>query len=58
MNNQMNNTNNHIDVSALPVHLFVKSQKEAKKIVAEDERTYFSPFVNRKQKRFKPALAN
>lgn len=53
----MNNIYTQVDVSAMPVHLFVKSPKEAKKIVKEEERTYFSPFVNRKQKRFKSALA-
>ncbi len=41
-----------VDVNALPVHLFVKSQKEAKKIRKESSDTADKPGPFRKAKRF------
>jgi hypothetical protein len=41
-----------VDVNALPVHLFVKSQKEAKKIRKESSYTADKPGTFRKAKRF------
>jgi|LakWasMet43_HOW7_FD_contig_21_18177_length_391_multi_5_in_0_out_0_1 hypothetical protein len=41
-----------IDVNALPVHLFVKSQKEAKKLKKSTAEYVFRPVPFRRGKRF------
>jgi len=49
----MENTYNNFDVNALPVHLFVKSQKEAKKIDKQSDMAQTEPYIFKKGKRFK-----
>ncbi len=41
-----------VDVEALPVHLFVKSPKEAKKVKKDEELMFVKPAPFRKGKRF------
>ncbi len=54
----MNSINRNFDVDALPVHLFVKSQKQAKKLKKSTERISESPLTFKKTKSFKPVYVH
>jgi len=49
----MENRYSNFDANTMPVHLFVKSQKQAKKVSSQSEPTQIVPIQFRKGKRFK-----
>ena len=54
----MERINTTPDANSLPVHLFVKSPKQAKKIDRRMELTETEPIVFKKNKNFKPFGVN
>jgi hypothetical protein len=48
----------NIDVNELPVHLFVKSQKEAKKLNKQRYTEYTEVNLKEKSRRFWPVFVN
>lgn len=52
----MENSRNNIDINALPVHLFVKSQKQAKKLLKPEITRYSDLPSYGKSKRFKSSF--
>ncbi len=54
----MNNNLPNVDVNVMPVHLFVKSPKQAKKIGKYTYMTYRDPEIDRKNRRFQPVSFN
>ena len=47
--------NRKFDVNVLPVHMFVKSPKEAKKLNKQPDATYSEPVIYKREHKFRPA---